>query len=305
MRNSADEEWIVSVGATQGPFPQEWAAHRFRAGGIAGVQVVQTPEEAARYAEEAARRGVRRIIAVGGDGTMHAVLNGVERSGTHCEVALVPNGTANDFARAAGIAQFPLDEAIALASRGTAQRIDVLHAGDRLAANMVTIGFAASLSDSVPRPLKDALGGLAYPIHGLQQLGSWNATTLTVRCDGQQWTGDALGVCICNGSSAGGGLPIAPDALLDDGLLDVVIFPDDGAWASMARLVEALTAGSTHAEGLLHFQCDAVEVTGAGALPMSFDGELDHLESLSVRIRAGGLTMPIGPTARLKSNDGP
>ncbi len=137
------------------------------------VRVTWEAGDAARLAEEASRAGVARVAAGGGDGTINEVAAGLlaarDASGRGSALAIVPLGTANDFAHACRI---PLDPAGALHVATTAQPrpIDVGRVGGRPFINMATGGFGTEVTVETRPDLKKALHGAAYLVTGLTYL---------------------------------------------------------------------------------------------------------------------------------------
>lgn len=286
--------FVVSVGARNDTFDCAFGAWMCDNGMHVQAVTVTSSDDARAVAQQAAQRGAGRVVAVGGDGTLNAVVNGLHAARTQCDVGLVPMGTANDFARAAGLHDMPVADAIAHAASGPVEAIDVGEMNGRCFVNIATVGFAAALSDGVPRPLKDALGGLAYPIHGLRSVSQWRSITVDVDAGHQTWSGEALAVCVCNGVSAGGGMQLAPEAKLDDGLFDVVIVPNTTMVQSVARLLDGLLSGAQNVDGIVCIRTAAVSITSATPLPVSLDGDLREVRSLDFRILPGALRMPLG-----------
>ncbi|WP_448885323.1 lipid kinase YegS [Citrobacter telavivensis] len=190
------------------------------------VRVTWEKGDAGRYVEEARRLGVETVIAGGGDGT----INEVSTALIHCEgpdipaLGILPLGTANDFATSVGI-PVELDKALKLAIVGNAIEIDMAQVNDKTCfINMATGGFGTRITTETPEKLKAALGGVSYIIHGLMRMDTLKPDRCEIRGENFHWQGDALVIGIGNGRQAGGGQQLCPNALINDGLLQLRIF---------------------------------------------------------------------------------
>jgi diacylglycerol kinase family enzyme len=232
-----------------------------------------TPEELDAALDSAGRR---RLVVAGGDGSLHLVVQHLHRRGElgSADLALVPLGTGNDLARALGV---PLDDPVAaarLALTGTPRSLDlVLDDHDRVAVNAVHLGVGAEAAQRSAR-LKGVLGPLAYPIGAVAAGFRSTGTHLRVEVDGEVLVDDrVLMVGIANGPGIGGGTPLHPHALPDDGLLEVMVSTATGPFARV-RFGAALTSG-THLDDpdVRTARGREVVVTG-GPVAVNRDGEV-------------------------------
>jgi lipid kinase YegS len=177
-----------------------------------------------RLVSEAAREKIPRIVAGGGDGTVNEVadaLMGLD-SDDRPEVAILPLGTANDFATSCQI-PVPPSQALSLALEGEAKPIDLGKANDRYFVNIATGGFGAQVTTETPGQLKNFLGGGAYTLIGIIKALNFSPTAGTMRTADSEEEFELIVGAVCNGRQAGGGQVLAPTAYLDDGLLDVMM----------------------------------------------------------------------------------
>ena len=209
---------------------QFWAAVRkIRGRGhTVDSRQIRVPKNAARFAAEAVERDIDRIVAVGGDGMINRLVYGIlhGRTQASCALALVPFGTGNDLARAAGI---PIDEcleALEIATDADPVPIDVGRVDGFFFVNAVTGGFPAEAVTGITRKTKELFGKFAYVLTGLANVGSLSAKRVKFSAPGFEWEGPVHGFTLGNGRQAGGGLTIAPKALLDDGKLDLMVIPE-------------------------------------------------------------------------------
>ncbi len=259
------------------------------------VEVVRTagPEE---LGEALAARENRRIVVLGGDGSLHAVVTALDRAGALAAadpLALIPLGTGNDLARTLGI---PLDPVAAagVVLGGVPRRLDLLaQAQDGRAGAVVVnaahVGIGAEAANAAA-DFKDALGAGAYPLGAALAGVTAAGWALRVEVDGAVVAdGDErlLMVGVCNGRTIGGGAPLAPQASPSDGLADVVVCRAVGPLARVA-FAAALRAG----EHLAREDVDLVrarQVTVSGEpFPVNADGEVtDGVSARTWTVRPG------------------
>ncbi len=237
--------------------------------------------DAERLVGEGLAAGYPTLIAGGGDGTLRDVVEALVKAQSDASLALLPLGTANDFAHAAGI---PLTPAAALALLECEPvAVDVGMAGERAFLNMATGGFGSNVTANTPEELKKVLGGAAYLLTGLSRFSEVRAAAGRVEGPEFQWQGEFLALGSGAGRQAGGGHLLCPEASINDGLLDVCIVP--------AAQDVVGTLGTLLSGGILGLQSVAVsarlpwlEVEALEGLDLNLDGE--PMESTGLRFRA-------------------
>ena len=201
--------------------------------------VVHEPESAdaaQRIAGSLARLGrPSTVVAAGGDGTFHTVVNGLLAAAEGHEldlpaVAVWPLGTANVTARELGIAKLRPAGLVKLIKDGVRQpvtvgRLRVADGEDKWFIQMASAGFDATVVAEMPVALKRALGGASYAVRALAALPGYEAPQLTVTIDGT--THQVQQVIVANGRLYGGGFVVAPDADLAAPTFEVCLFPGD------------------------------------------------------------------------------
>lgn len=232
--------------------------------------------DAQRLVGEALAAGYGKVVAGGGDGTLRDVAEAMGLAATQASLALLPLGTANDFARAAGV---PLEPQAALdLLEVPARPIDLGRVGYQLFLNMATGGFGSQVTANTSEDLKKVLGAAAYLFTGLSRFSELQAASVELQGPGFQWQGELLALGIGNGRQAGGGHVLCPEATVDDGLLDIGILP---APQEVAGALRDLLAG----DGLfVRARLPWVEIKGAQGLDMNLDGE--PLQATSLRFEA-------------------
>jgi diacylglycerol kinase (ATP) len=167
----------------------------------------------------AAADGLDRLLVAGGDGTLHHALQGLARSGT--ALAILPLGSGNDLAAALGIPA-DLDAAFELALDGAPRAIDLGQVGGRFFAGVAGVGFDSEVNRYANR-VRRLRGRAIYLWAVLRTLRGFRAPAMRIEHDGGGFVGRAMFVAVANSGRYGGGMRIAPGALLDDGRLDLVI----------------------------------------------------------------------------------
>jgi diacylglycerol kinase (ATP) len=231
-----------------------------------------TGADAERQANEAVATGARAVVAVGGDGTVHAAVQAV--AGTSAALAVVPAGTGNDLVRALGIPTDAVSAARAAAedlAAGTFRTIDAGRTGDRWWATVLCCGFDSAVSDRANR-LRWPKGRRRYDVAVLAELARLRPRELTLVLDGEAQTLPVTMVAVGNTSWYGGGMKVCPGADPTDGLFDVTVV---GATSrlELMRTKPRLTAG-THIEHPLVsvHRASRVELSSPGVTTYA-DGE--------------------------------
>lgn len=279
---SATHWFLVLNGKSAGDDALRAAVATMRDRGIRiDVRVTWEDGDAARIVGEAIAAGAHAVIAAGGDGTLSEVATALALREAPADalpaLALVPLGTANDFATAAGLPVDALD-ALALVADGTPQPIDLLelraNETAHWAVNLASAGFGTQATVETPEGMKKLLGGLAYLLTGLSKLGRIEPIQASLRGPGFAWQGGFIALGIGNGRQAGGGQALCPDARVDDGLLDVTVVPElSGEMAATLGTVVSEGKAAALDRVATRVQLPWVEVEAAAPMAFNLDGE--------------------------------
>lgn len=254
------------------------------------IEIIQTPApgEAARIAREASADGCRTVIAVGGDGTANEIANGLV--GTSTALALYPIGSGNDFARSLGYPRKRRDIGRFLA--GARRRaIDVGEVNGRIFVNAAGVGIDGHVAERVEASSRVVGAALGYFVGALVSIVSYRPQPMRLRIDEQTIEGKHLLVVAANGTHFGSGMHIAPQAKLDDGLLDIVVAGDLGRWSSLVALAKLYRGTHVNGRDVLAFRARSLEVELERELPTQADGEPVRARSLTVRVLPRALTV--------------
>ncbi len=263
------------------------------------VRVTWEGGDAERYVADAIEHGVDTIIAAGGDGTLSEVAETLAHRGETADVlptlGLLPLGTANDFATAAGIPTEPLD-ALTLIETQPAQPADLLRidAEGKIwwCANVASGGFGTEVTVETDEGLKKVLGGLAYLVTGISRLGRIEPIQARVRTPDFQWEGGFIALGIGNGRQAGGGQVLCPEAVINDGLLDVTVIPElsGEVISTFAALVKGGKRGALE-QVAERSRAPWVEIEAQQPMTLNLDGEPVKARRFRIDCVAGRVRM--------------
>jgi len=264
------------------------------------VRLTWEAGDAQRLVEEALAAGYTRLIAGGGDGTLRDIAEAMALKSTDASLVMLPLGTANDFARAAGV---PLEPAAALDLLDLEPRaIDLGEVGGQIFLNMATGGFGSQVTANTSEDLKKILGGAAYLFTGLTRFSELHSAYGELQGPDFHWHGDLLALGIGNGRQAGGGHLLCPDAVADDGLLDISILPAPQELVGTLR--DLLADGWGIGNMFVRARLPWVEIKVSEGLYINLDGEPLQGDSLRFTARPGALQVHLPQGSPLLGESG-
>src|SRR5262245_7233245 len=231
------------------------------------AQVVLTERSghARDLARHAAERGDRAVVAWGGDGTINEVASALAFSPV--PLAIVPAGSGNGLARELGISSRPA-QALATAMAGRTRVIDLGNIGDHLFVNMAGVGVDAHVASCFNAPTNRRRGFLGYAGITARTLASYVPKQYRVTSCGATVTVRALLVTIANSAQFGTGARIGPGALVDDGLLDLVVLQETSRFRTLTQIPRLFNATVARIPGCRLEQ--VTETTIEADEPMTF-----------------------------------
>lgn len=264
------------------------------------VRVTWEGGQAAEFAEEAARDGRDIVIAAGGDGTVSDVAAGVLAAGENVPIAIgiMPLGTANDFATACGI-PLGVKAALDFAVQATPRLIDVGTVNGRPFINVASAGIGAQITAETPAGMKRVLGGAAYSLMGIFKAFSMTPNEGRLITPEGTYSGKMMLMAIGNSRLAGGGFRVAPRALLDDGLLDLVIVPDVSIPETGSIVSEMIRLETEEPQQVVYRQLPSFTIESNHEIPMNLDGEPIHASRFEVAVLPRRLQFLLPPEAPL------
>lgn len=303
--------FLILNGKSAGDDAVREAVRAMRARHIAlEVRVTWEDGDAERYAAEALERCAGHVIAGGGDGSLSEVAAALAHADGDADtlpaLGLLPLGTANDFASAAGIPDEPL-AALELVSDTSPRAIDLLRldADGRVhwAANLASGGFGTQVTVETHDGLKKILGGLAYMVTGMAKVARIEPIAARMRGPDFAWEGNFIALGVGNGRQAGGGQGLCPDALVDDGLLDVTLVPELSGEVG-GTLATLLKAGKEAAldEVAVRARLPWLEIEAPAPLVLNLDGEPVESSHFRIECVPGRLRMHLPADCPLLSS---
>ena len=246
-------------------------------------------QHARELAVSAARAG-ERVVVLSGDGAIGVVAEAL-RDVPGAVLGVLPGGRGNDLARALGVSQ-EIDQACATIAGGVVHPMDVgevLGGGGEPARSFVGIASAGFDSDAnrIANEAPSWLGNLVYAYGALRALLAWRPARIEIELDppGERRSFLAYTVGACNSRSYGGGMRAAPDALLDDGLLEVIVLENVSKLSFLTKILPRVFSGEHVREPCVHmFRAREVSIEADRPFTMYADG--DPIGELPLRVRA-------------------
>jgi YegS/Rv2252/BmrU family lipid kinase len=214
----------------------------------------------------------RKFIAAGGDGTIHLMVNAMIRNNAELPLAIFPAGTANDFASYMDLPN-RLDDMIEIALAEKYTLSDVGAAGERFFVNVFATGMLADVSQRTDPNLKNTLGLISYYLKGFSELPNLRPIPVRITCEAFNLEARIYFLLVMNGRSAGGFRRLAPDALINDGLLDVIIFREMPIMELAPLLIAVMTGQHPVNRNVISFKTAALRIESEQKIVTDMDGE--------------------------------
>ncbi len=243
----------------------------------AEIRLTNKPGSAMRFAKTALKKGRETIVAAGGDGTLNEVLNGIGEDVENVRLGLIPLGTGNDFARSIGLPA-ELDTALDTIRAGATRAVDLVRVTSdevRYFVNVSAGGFSGLVDEKLTPEMKKTWGPLAYLRSAAAALSDLRAYRTTLALDNSEsFMLDLYNVVVAHGRYVGGGTLIAPEASIDDGLLDVILIQKRSA--PELALLAAQVALGTHltSDAVIYRRTPQLTVNSKPGMWFNVDGEL-------------------------------
>jgi diacylglycerol kinase (ATP) len=237
------------------------------------VHLTSRPREAVEVAKQSSLYEYSHVIAVGGDGTVNEVVNGL--CGQQAIFGVIPTGTGNDFAR---MLEIPDDPFLAVKKlvNGSQKTIDLLELNGKYIAGAIGIGFDGAIAEDINRSTwKKRFGTLGYVLSMLKLLRTFYPFTLYLDLDEKSFIIEHCWmVAIGNSSYYGGGMKICPDAKHDDGLLDVCIVHDLSRTGILKAFPSVFSGRHVHHPKVKYMRGQVVRVRTEPSVYIHGDGEI-------------------------------
>lgn len=266
------------------------------------LTIVETnePGDGRRLAAEAVRSGCDLVVAAGGDGTINEVLNGLATDFAGAAFGILPLGTANDFARTINVpADVPAAVDILLA--GQQEQVDVIrYSGEeiRYFINASAGGFSGLVNEAITDEMKQTWGPLAYLRSAAGVLPNLEDYRTFIAFDGEPEEKLHLyNIVVANARYVAGGIPIAPEAQLNDGLADIVMVPAASLLDLAVLGPQMLLGGHLASEQIIFRRAQKVSVRSEPGMWFNVDGELIGNAPATFEVLPRAVWIVVGPTA--------
>ena len=261
---------------------------RLTAAGVAyRVFYTDKPGAAMKYARSLSAAGGTEFLVVGGDGTVNEVLSGPTDPAA-CTLAMLPAGTGNDFAAAAGI---PVGlRALDLYFNGVPRPVDYIECGTRRSMNIAGTGIDVEILRRCQR-MKHGTNKGKYFRALVACLLRYRGTKVRLTVNGETREYTALIAAVCNGTRLGGGIPLCPPAKIDDGQLELVIVDCPPLRTLVPELVRLMRGKLLTRPIAHHIPCSGAVIEGEGNIFVQYDGEICEEGALNARIVSGALKL--------------
>jgi len=271
--------------------------------GAFDTRFTEAPGHARTIAHEESRAGRQLVVALGGDGTISEIADGLVRAGGKAEMGIIPRGTGGDFRRTLGI-ENELFAAAVRVRKSLPRSVDVglvryvAHDGSestRHFVNVASFGFSSVVAQRANDSSKRLGGKVSFLSAVVRSLLTYDNTEVAISIDGSEARRmTVLLAAVGNGRFFGGGMQICPEAQLDDGSFDVVAVGDLGRLGVLAKIHRIYSGDHLSMKEVRSIRCRQLRVMPAESstkIPVEVDGETPGHLPASFEIRPGALRL--------------
>ncbi len=256
----------------------------------------------AQHIRSAVESGVTTVVAAGGDGTVNAVVNALMMldDAVRPALAILPMGTANDFAATLCLPD-ALPLAIELLGSAPCVPIDIIRIRadgyERFYANVAAGGNSVRVSEKLTDEMKSRWGAFCYLRGGLDVLADLHSFRIRAECDGEVFDHfDSWTVLVANGRMNGGRIVVAPRAVPNDGLMDVILIRGDSVIDIAGIIANALAGDYLQSNQVVHRQVRHLKLRSEPGMRFTLDGEVVDAEPVEFDVIPGAIRMLVGPS---------
>lgn len=232
------------------------------------------------------------VIAAGGDGTVHGVVNAMLQCNVQVPMGIFPIGTANDTARNLHIPS-NLEGYCHVITHGTPQNIDVGKVDEKYFINVASAGFMTEVAHQVSSKSKNILGKGAYYLKGVTKLPDMKPFLLKGSVDGNSFACKAFLFLLMNGKGAGSIEEIIPCATMDDGMLDLMVVKDGSPVQLLSTLGKSLVGNHMEDSLILHLRGKEFFLETEPAIETDLDGETGPAMPWQVQVLPGAIQIRV------------
>ncbi|MDR1028111.1 MAG: YegS/Rv2252/BmrU family lipid kinase [Clostridiales Family XIII bacterium] len=228
-------------------------------------------------------RNYEKIIAAGGDGTINSMVSAMIQYGVDIPLAVFPSGTANDLAHYFDL-PYGIEEMLAIALGERYTFMDVGIANEKCFVNVLAMGMMVDVSQKTDPNVKNTLGVMAYYLRGMAEIPKLKPIPIKITCPDRVIETEMYALLIMNGRSAGGFKRVAPEASINDGLFDVILFQDMPVGNLMPLLFSVLTGQHTENKNVIYFRTGRLRIESPEEVNTDVDGETGDPLPLDVKM---------------------
>ena len=300
----SQDSWVIIANPAAGRSRAERSAKKL-AQAIQGhgerveVSVTRGPGNAEELAREAVKTGATRVVACGGDGTIHEVVNGLMSAANDADgvaLGIISSGRCNDFHFALGLPDSSA-KAIDYLVRSTVRSIDLGRIGDRYFTTIVTLGFDSEVSQYVEQgsPPRFLRGTASYLYGAVVKLIKYRSQWVHLKGDFGEFQGDVFLAATGNTSRYGGRMKMTPSAIVDDGLLDVCLVRPVPRLEVLRMIPKTFYGGHVNHPAVSMHRTRRLEIDSREPLWLSADGEPITQTPATIEVVPGGLSVLVPP----------
>lgn len=236
--------------------------------------------DAIELAQKAADKGMDLIVSIGGDGTVNEIVNGIMKSKNDPSLGIIPLGWANDFIKSTDI---PSDiiEACKILVRGKIKKIDIGVINSQIYfANICGVGFDAEVAHlanqlKTRHPNWNSLNAFVYVFATVKKLLSpFSCRNVKIKFDGQEIHSKILFIAVSNGKIYGGRFNITPEAILDDGLLEICLVEEMGRFKYLSIIPKVFKGTHASIKGINFYRAKEVVIQFSEPVLAQTSGEV-------------------------------
>jgi diacylglycerol kinase (ATP) len=212
------------------------------------------------------------ILVAGGDGTIDSTVNYMINNNVNLPIAILPSGTANDFAKFIGIPQ-DIEAACELILNSAPKKVDIGKINDKYFVNVASTGLFTDVSQKTHINIKNTIGKLAYYLKGIEQLPNFRKLNIKIESKHNKFDGDMYVMFVFNGQTAGN-FKFAYTANVDDGLLDVIIIKACALKDLIALFIKMMRGEHLEdSNALVYFTTNKLQIECYENIVTDIDGE--------------------------------
>ncbi|MPM88662.1 Diacylglycerol kinase [bioreactor metagenome] len=226
---------------------------------------------AEKLARSACAADINHIVAVGGDGTVREVGCGI--NGSNVSLGIIPSGSGNDLARSLRISS-RVEDALNAILCGATRRIDIGMAGDTVFFNAAGLGFDVDVLLAMDKAKRFVAGSAAYAVSVIMAIFNTGFISVELELDGKTIKRNLLLMAISNGTYYGGGMKVAPGAMLDDGVFEVNLINKLPKWRIPLLLPKFMNGTYQSLSVAEHYKARSIKIHALPVSKLQLDGAI-------------------------------